>query len=859
MSSNSVSPNRPSNDSFLSGFVEASVELPDGLNGDCVAHYEGEHSNCELKVRLVNGMREGLGTIMKEGTPFIQIEYHHGVPNGSVCQMNDSGVVVLRGQVRNGVEDGLFEEYDDGGKKRYIGRFTGDIWSGFKRDGRGYCIDENGEVKQYCMYNEGVMKGVIQEFNGSTMTEYYENGGIKYEGGFTGTMENEFVWEGEGKEYDEDGKTMVYSGEWQGGKRNGEGREWDENGIRSVGSWNDGKMEDGFVYERDENQEIKRGLLYENGEMKYVVMEFSGSIMTVYYPDGKLFYEGEFKFNEEYGLFVPNGKGKIYDKDGETLMYSGELKDDKPNGFGTGYKNGHVVYTGEWKDEKAEGSGTVYKNGHVVYTGECKNGMAEGFGTKYENGHVVYTGEYKNNLRNGKGKEMDENGKVVFDGEWKDGIGKGKEMDENGNVVYEGEWNNGKRNGIGREVNGNEMGPIGYWKDGRMDGIALERDENGVIKRWYLYEDGEMKSVVQEWELCHMILSRRIDYAILHIMDDSSFFVSDLFTGHTNGVFQLNGRHFSFSRFKNTAQVVMADVNRKTMIVNNHDDWVVAHYANEVISLDANGRRWEGGVRDGKPYGFGVVYDGEGRKEYEGFMMDGMRVCYGIEYYSDVGKVEYEGGYYDDKRFGKGVLYDRIGAIDYQGLWNNDEPYSPHFDGKMMDSHTECIDVPNDSFNDSTSFIRNSFIPSLRRIVIGDDCFGSVRFFELDGLDELRSIVIGERSFTIGKDLDTIIASKRSDGAYRLVNCPKLYSIRIGDFSFGDYRSFELTNLPALQSISIGENCFYFASFILTGTILTHYSFTALPDLRSVNLGEYAFHDCHSVVFESESIIRLMI
>ena len=36
---------------------------------------------------------------------------------------------------------------------------------------------------------------------------------------------------------------------------------------------------------------------------------------------------------------------------------------------------------------------------------------------------------------------------------------------------------------------------------------------------------------------------------------------------------------------------------------------------------------------------------------------------------------------------------------------------------------------------------------SLKRIVIGDDCFGKVRVFELDGLDELESVEIGQRSF----------------------------------------------------------------------------------------------------------------
>ena len=102
---------------------------------------------------------------------------------------------------------------------------------------------------------------------------------------------------------------------------------------------------------------------------------------------------------------------------------------------------------------------------------------------------------------------------------------------------------------------------------------------------------------------------------------------------------------------------------------------------------------------------------------------------------------------------------------------------------------------------------------SLQIIYIGDYCFGQLRVFELDGLSELESVVIGERSFRISD-------KERRDGSYRIVNCPKLKSIQIGDFSFSDYHSFELNNLPSLQSIDMGNSCFWFApSFSLTGLI----------------------------------------
>ena len=101
----------------------------------------------------------------------------------------------------------------------------------------------------------------------------------------------------------------------------------------------------------------------------------------------------------------------------------------------------------------------------------------------------------------------------------------------------------------------------------------------------------------------------------------------------------------------------------------------------------------------------------------------------------------------------------------------------------------------------------------LKRIQIGNDCFGKVRVFYLDGLSELESMVIGEYSFRISD-------KERSDGFCRIVNCPKLKSIQIGQYSFNDYHTFELSNLPSLQSIDIGRECFNWApSFSLTGLI----------------------------------------
>ena len=143
----------------------------------------------------------------------------------------------------------------------------------------------------------------------------------------------------------------------------------------------------------------------------------------------------------------------------------------------------------------------------------------------------------------------------------------------------------------------------------------------------------------------------------------------------------------------------------------------------------------------------------------------------------------------------------------------NKSQYVPFELSKLTNSSNTMI-IPNGYFNGNSiatfNITNNGY---LKRIVIGDNCFGKVRVFDLDGLSELESVVIGQQSFKIS-------SSERSDGSYRIVNCPKLKSIQIGYHSFEDYHSFELNNLPSLQSIDIEYMCFHYApSFSLTGLI----------------------------------------
>ena len=119
-------------------------------------------------------------------------------------------------------------------------------------------------------------------------------------------------------------------------------------------------------------------------------------------------------------------------------------------------------------------------------------------------------------------------------------------------------------------------------------------------------------------------------------------------------------------------RVIEVDMETKQVVrVNGEEVSGVEH--KRVLDLSDDGERWEGDVLNDQPYGWGVLYDSEGEKVYEGFRLKEVNVCYGRSYYPDIQKVEYEGGICEGKRWGRGVLYDRNGNTVFEGVWMGDK------------------------------------------------------------------------------------------------------------------------------------------------------------------------------------------
>ena len=241
-----------------------------------------------------------------------------------------------------------------------------------------------------------------------------------------------------------------------------------------------------------------------------------------------------------------------------------------------------------------------------------------------------------------------------------------------------------------------------------------------------------------------------------------------------------------------------------------------------IVDLD-HGSRFEGLVlkdeKEGKigiPFGYGEMYDDDGLLIYKGIMMNWHRFGYGTSYH-DNGLVEYEGYWCDDNRFGSGKVYDRYGKLVNECEWINGIESDICYEGdgseplnigmKHLKLTDNCVLVDWDV----------SWLLNLESIEIGDDCFGSVQTFQIDGLNRLKTIKIGNYSFTHNKKY----VGKDKSKSFHILNCESLKSIQIGECSFSDFAGeFELKNLPQLQSIQIGtigsdSNNFYHSSFVL--------------------------------------------
>ena len=173
------------------------------------------------------------------------------------------------------------------------------------------------------------------------------------------------------------------------------------------------------------------------------------------------------------------------------------------------------------------------------------------------------------------------------------------------------------------------------------------------------------------------------------------------------------------------------------------------------VLIGENGSRWEGNSNNNNnPCGFGKLYDDVGALVYEGFMYDGKKVCYGIEYFRDVYSVGYCGCFFNDKRHGFGKTFDRNKNLLYEGEW--------------MDGNNDIQSIVQIADNCENLDLINKRIEEL---VIRNNCYKKVKTLCFENFYVLRKLIIGKNSF---KNVNT----------FKMIDCGSVEEVIFSEGSF---------------------------------------------------------------------------
>ena len=229
----------------------------------------------------------------------------------------------------------------------------------------------------------------------------------------------------------------------------------------------------------------------------------------------------------------------------------------------------------------------------------------------------------------------------------------------------------------------------------------------------------ELRKWAEKWrieKLGRILESAGKGYTCLRLSDSNPYY---------EGVVEMSG---SAMAELSLDRVIEVSVDSHELLKVNGEDVSGIEHA-RVLNLSDDGERWEGDVLNNQPCGWGVLYDSEGEKKYEGFMIGEAYVCYGTRYYSDIQKVEYEGEWCGGKRWGQGVQYDRRGNTVFEGQWLNDEREMEKkvvvSDDRptVLHNRVEELCVPSESrFLADWKSLECSLMPRLRVLAIGGNC-----------------------------------------------------------------------------------------------------------------------------------------
>lgn len=325
------------------------------------------------------------------------------------------------------------------------------------------------------------------------------------------------------------------------------------------------------------------------------------------------------------GLF--DGRGILYDKYDNSIIYNGYFKKGKQDNFGKLYRNGNLIYEGFFSEGKYNGKGILYKNNIKIYEGYFKEGEYDGIGIEYfSNGNkkrkAIY---YKNKICDKcKGILYDNNNNEVYSGLLKYGRPKeGKNLIIYGDddyIIYKGDFSSFKYNGKG----------IVYYENinkKKFDGIL----KDDYYAKGILYYKNEFKEYEGEFNNNKYEGEGILYFETNDIIYYKGSFMSGEFKNGT--LYDLKGLKLYKGDFKNN----MPKEGKNIKLYNRNG---YLEFEGEIFDFAYNGK--------GKTFEKNIMI-------FEGIFENGNKVK-GTSYENNIKK--YEGEYKNDKFNGHGKLYE---------------------------------------------------------------------------------------------------------------------------------------------------------------------------------------------------------
>ena len=479
-------------------------------DGHGIEYYES--GSIKYKGFFDQNKYNGFGVqFFESGNKKLECEFVNGVAfssgeKGGVAYFENSGSILYKGEILNGMRNNKGTEYYENGVLKYFGTYSKD-----KKHGEGKLFNMNGVLVYKGELQDDLKHGfgmAYDQVSGHKIYEgqqskdkrngfgimYYPNGNKTYEGQW---LDEKF--EGNGIIFDKISGKKIKSGNFINGIINGQGKEYDEKGnVKFVGKFELGiKTGFGAEYKVISDKSKNKSKLVKTYEGYFIEGKKHGKGIK-YNDEGLKIYEGELvneKFhgkgiqydvirNDSEHLTIENYE-KLTSKPGKVVkVYEGYFKENFREGPGKSYhKNleNNMEYEGYWLKNLFHGAGTkFYSNGFKEYEGYFTAGMTCKQGVKfYTTGSFKYDGYTHNNEREKTGIYYYENGFKLYDGSWRSdkrhGFGKAYYSSVRNAIMYEGNWAEDFADGFG--VKRFENGCIYYkgtWKKGKKQGYAKE-------------------------------------------------------------------------------------------------------------------------------------------------------------------------------------------------------------------------------------------------------------------------------------------------------------------------------------------------------------------------------------------------